>query len=85
MKMKLKRVPVPLTWAIDIQNNESNFHSMLFRLILKADNMNIELLRKGYPLEVAYAEAFQNLKDGEDLPKEVSMYVEEVSFLDKLD
>ena len=35
------------------------FTANLLRLIAKADNNNLELLRKGFPLEVACVEAYR--------------------------
>ena len=51
--------------SLDLENvvygneNATNFHALLFRLLLKADNHNLELLRKGFPNAVSMVERYK--------------------------
>jgi hypothetical protein len=53
-------IQIPTDWQIDLQHcaDNTNFRAMLFRLIMKADFENLELLREAFPVEVAYYEAW---------------------------
>ena len=46
------------------QGKQTNFATMLIKLILKADNSNKEKLRAGFPHEVEVVEKYQ--RTGED-------------------
>lgn len=53
-----RRVQCPRSWQFDMLGRSDNFHSQLFRLIAKADKINYQCLRRGFPVEVAYYETW---------------------------
>lgn len=55
------KYPIPSNWALDMlgRDENSNFHAILYRLIWKADSINLERIRKAFPLEVAAYEAWK--------------------------
>jgi hypothetical protein len=54
----MHNVKVESTWFMDHGGGmpATNFHFLLFNLIRKADPINKEKLRKGFPAEVAFHE-----------------------------
>jgi hypothetical protein len=65
-------IEIPHDWQGDLQNcgERDNFRAMLFRLIMKADPENLEALREGFPVEVAYYEGWMK-SNPEEFPREL--------------
>lgn len=53
---------------VDGGDKQTNFSTMLLRLIFKADQHNRELLRKGFPHAVMTVEEYQKTGIIKDLP-----------------
>lgn len=68
----MKRYVIPTNWKIDFHGTNDNFNALLFKLIRKADNTNLEALRKSFPLQVAVYEAWLADPD-EEFPHSVLM------------